>query len=102
MSKRRGHIVFILVFASLCSGACMSTPPPIPPALEKTKRWTFSHGGVIRGDTSRKQIALIFTGGDFGEGTSTILDALKARNIKASFFVTGDFLRKPDYPALIQ
>ena len=80
----------------------MSNPPSVPVDLEKSKPWTLSYGGVIRGDTSRKQIALIFTGGDFGEGTSHILDVLKFRNIKASFFVTGDFLRKPDYSPLIR
>jgi endoglucanase len=63
--------------------------------------WTFDHGGVIRGDTSKKQLALIFTGGDFGEGTEHILDVLRDQQIHASFFVTGDFLRKPGYAALI-
>jgi peptidoglycan/xylan/chitin deacetylase (PgdA/CDA1 family) len=46
----------------------------------------------VRGDTSKKQISLIFTGGDFGEGTPHILDVLAERRIKASFFVTGGFL----------
>jgi len=89
------------------TGVCLARdhpklPTTIPSDLESAKPWTFTLGGVTRGDTSKKQIALIFTGGDFGEGTSHILETLKARNIKASIFVTGDFLRKPDYPALIQ
>src|SRR5438552_3486333 len=92
----------LLLLSLVSAGACVSDHSSIPSDLEKTKPWTFSHGGVIRGDSSRKEIALIFTGGDFGEGTSHILDELKARNINASFFVTGDFLRKPDYPALIK
>jgi peptidoglycan/xylan/chitin deacetylase (PgdA/CDA1 family) len=58
--------------------------------------WTFTEGAPVRGDTSKKQIALIFTGGDFGEGTGHILDTLASHKIKASFFVTGDYLRKPD------
>jgi peptidoglycan/xylan/chitin deacetylase (PgdA/CDA1 family) len=58
--------------------------------------WTFDHGGVVRGDQSKKELALIFTGGDFGEGTGQILDTLKARDIKASFFFTGAFLKKPE------
>src|SRR5205823_5047752 len=64
--------------------------------------WTFDHGGVIRGDQSKKQLALIFTGGDFGEGTGQIIDTLKARRIKASFFVTGAFLAKPELQASIK
>src|SRR3954469_5554550 len=58
--------------------------------------WIFDHDGVVRGDTSKKQIALIFTGGDFGEGTEHILDVLARQKIHASIFVTGDFLRKRD------
>jgi len=64
--------------------------------------WTFDHGGVIRGDSSKKQLALVFTGGDFGEGTGEILDALKARDIAASFFVTGGYLRKPEHQPFLK
>jgi peptidoglycan/xylan/chitin deacetylase (PgdA/CDA1 family) len=64
--------------------------------------WTITEGGVTRGDTGKKQIALIFTGGDFGEGTDHILTVLAHQNIKASFFVTGDFLRKPELVPLVQ
>jgi len=44
------------------------------PAMPDVSRkpWTIDHGGVIRGDTSKKQLCLIFTGGDFGEGTGHI------------------------------
>ncbi len=59
--------------------------------------WTIVEGGVTRGDTSKKQIALIFTGGDYGEGTGHVLDTLAASKIKASFFLTGDYLRKPQH-----
>ena len=68
----------------------------LPEISAETRRWTFVEGAPVRGDVSRKGIALIFTGGDFGEGTPHILDALAARNIKASFFLTGDFLREPE------
>jgi len=64
---------------------------------EQRPQWTYVEGGVTRGDTSKKQIALIFTGGDFGEGTGHVLDTLAAEKIKASFFVTGDYLRKPEH-----
>ena len=63
-------------------GANVPTTQSVPDL--KDKPWTLVEGGVTRGDTSKKQIALIFTGGDFGEGTGTILDALKERNIKGS------------------
>jgi peptidoglycan/xylan/chitin deacetylase (PgdA/CDA1 family) len=58
------------------------------------KPWTFVEGAPVRGDVAKKQIALIFTGGEFGEGSEHILSELARRKIKASFFVTGDFLRQ--------
>ena len=73
----------------------MSPPHPAVPDLSN-RPWTFVEGGVTRGDTSKKQLALVFTGGDFGEGARHILDVLARRGIKASFFVTGDFIRKPE------
>ncbi len=84
-----------MLLAALCAGATSApTAMPTLPDLSN-KPWTFAQGGVIRGDTSKKQMALIFTGGDFGEGTGHVLDTLKSHGIKASFFFTGDYLRKP-------
>src|ERR1043166_449136 len=82
------------------SGAC-SMPHATIPNLS-TKPWTFSEGGVIRGEVSNKRLALIFTGGDFGEGTGHILDVLAANQIKGSFFFTGDFLRKAELSGAVR
>ncbi len=62
----------------------------------RSRPWNFTEDAPVRGDTAGKNIALIFTGGDFGEGTGHILDTLNARRIKGSFFVTGDYLRQAD------
>lgn len=62
--------------------------------LPRQEGFTRDHGAITRGPRDRKRIALIFTGGQYGEGAAGILDALRERNIKASFFVTGDFLGK--------
>jgi peptidoglycan/xylan/chitin deacetylase (PgdA/CDA1 family) len=51
------------------------------------------YGALIRGDTTSKKLALIFTGDQFGESAEPILDELKARKVKGSFFLTGNFLR---------
>lgn len=80
--------MIILVTATIAAG------PATRPA-DPARAWTLDHGGVVRGDPTRKRIALIFTGGDFGEGTEPVLDALKAQGVRASLFVTGGFLRKP-------
>lgn len=66
------------------------------------RAWTLVEGAPVRGDVSKKKIALIFTGGDFGEGTGPILNALAARGVRAGFFVTGDYLRQPELAGQIR
>jgi peptidoglycan/xylan/chitin deacetylase (PgdA/CDA1 family) len=70
--------------------------------MHPDSRLTYDHGGIIRGDKTQKKIALIFTGGDFGEGTGHVLDTLGKLNLKAGLFITGDFIRKPDYVPLLK
>lgn len=88
---------------SLIAGALSCTRTMRSRIPEKLNpAWTVVDGGVIRGDQSKKQLALVFTGGDFGEGTAHILDVLDHQRIKASFFVTGGFLRKPELRPLVK
>jgi len=64
---------------------------------------TISHGGIIRGDSTKKNIALVFTGDEFGEGLPAITAALKKHRVHGSFFFTGRFYRNPAFrPALLQ
>jgi peptidoglycan/xylan/chitin deacetylase (PgdA/CDA1 family) len=62
---------------------------------------TYSHGGIIRGDTTVKELALIFTGGDFADGGSHITSILQKHGVKAGFFFTGDFYRSAKNAGLI-
>ncbi len=50
-------------------------------------------GGITRGDTASKKIALVFTGDEFAEGGTVIADALQKHEIQATFFLTGRFYR---------
>lgn len=63
---------------------------------------TMVRGGIERGPTDEKKIALEFTGGSFGEGGDLILDILNEHGIKASFFFTGDFFRTPEFQPVIR
>ncbi|HNV02816.1 MAG TPA: polysaccharide deacetylase family protein [Vicinamibacterales bacterium] len=58
-------------------------------------------GGIVRGPVGERRIALVFTGHEFAEGGPAILDALASRSVRASFFLTGGFLRTPDFAPLI-
>lgn len=69
----------------------------ISSAQDPGNRWELDHGGIIRGDIDKKQIALVFTGGEYGEGCDPILETLDQFQIRASFFVTGHFLGKTEF-----
>jgi endoglucanase len=92
--KRVVLILFslILLCATIVVGAGASEQP----------RFTWDEGAIIRGDLSRKQVALVFTGGDYGEGTKFILDTLHRLHIAAGFFVTGAYLRQSGHRELLQ
>jgi peptidoglycan/xylan/chitin deacetylase (PgdA/CDA1 family) len=55
------------------------------------------YDAIVRGDVTAKKLALVFTGDQHGEGTTYILNVLKDRKLKASFFVTGNFLRDMNF-----
>ena len=59
-------------------------------------------GGIIRGPTSSRQLALVFTGHGYAEGGETILNELAKHKAKGSFFFTGDFLTNANFQPLIQ
>lgn len=91
----------LFAVSALCwlSGGCQrpQAAPASRPALELAAGLTYDHGGIVRGPRDARRIALIFTGGSFGEGTEHILDELGRRGVKASFFVTGDYVRAPEH-----
>lgn len=60
------------------------------------------HGGIVRGPAAERRIALEFTGHEYAEGGAVILDELARRGAKASFFLTGDFLRAPAFAPLVR
>lgn len=59
-------------------------------------------GAIIRGKTTEKKIALVFTGDEFADGGKSIYSTLKKSNTKASFFFTGRFYRNPEFSSIIK
>jgi endoglucanase len=72
------------------------------PFKTEPKKLSYSHGAAIRGDSSKKEIALVFTGDEFGDGLSEIAKSLSTIKMSASFFFTGRFYRNPDFKKGIQ
>lgn len=63
---------------------------------------SYSHGAIVRGDSTKKEIALVFTGDEFGEGLPTIIQTLQREKIKGAFFFTGNFYRNKKFQPSIK
>ncbi|MEX2235316.1 MAG: polysaccharide deacetylase family protein [Cyclobacteriaceae bacterium] len=59
------------------------------------------HGAIVRGDVSKKEIALVLTGDEFADGGTSIGETLGKHKIKAAFFLTGNFYSNPVFKKLI-
>jgi len=59
-------------------------------------------GGIIRGPTSARRLAIVFTGHGYAEGGEMILNELGKHKGKGSFFLTGDFLANSSFQPLVQ
>jgi len=92
MSRHRLLLLFSLLPASLATAVEIASNPDSP---------VLSDGAIIRGPRTQKRLALVFTGHEFAEGGQAIADALAKHNAKASFFLTGDFLRATNYRPII-
>jgi peptidoglycan/xylan/chitin deacetylase (PgdA/CDA1 family) len=87
--------------ASEKSGRSRVNRIPASPASDPGAGFTSEEGGIVRGPTSERKIALVFTGHEYAEGAGTILDELARRDIKAAFFVTGDFAVNAEFTPLV-
>jgi peptidoglycan/xylan/chitin deacetylase (PgdA/CDA1 family) len=54
-----------------------------------------ANGAIIKRDINKKEVFLIFTADEFGEGAEHILNVLAEKKSKGSFFLTGNYLRNP-------
>lgn len=65
-----------------------------------TDRNTWDEGGIIRTDSTKKVISLVFTAADKHDGEEVILKTLRKHHIIGTFFFTGGFYR--DFPEVVQ
>ncbi len=70
--------------------------PPFPTGYPMHEK------AIIRGIDTAKNITLVFTGDEFGDGLTTITNTLQKQNIKASFFFTGRFYRNKQFQPAIK
>ncbi|CAN5646644.1 hypothetical protein BH10BAC3_BH10BAC3_06750 [soil metagenome] len=60
----------------------------------------FSNGAIIRGDSAKKRIAIIFTGDKSGSGAKAIPQILGKEKVHASFFLTTEMVKSS--PGLVK
>ncbi|MDR1517860.1 MAG: glycoside hydrolase family 9 protein [Dysgonamonadaceae bacterium] len=69
---------------------------------KKLNTVTDSQGAVVKINSDKKAIHLIFSADEAFEGAISILNTLKNNRIKASFFLTGNCLRMKEYENIIE
>jgi endoglucanase len=88
----RSGIFFLILFALSVSVY----------AQESERHFAYVHGGIVRGDSNKKQLSVVFTADEFGEGLPAITKTLKEQNVKGSFFFTGRFYRNNQFKNQLQ
>jgi peptidoglycan/xylan/chitin deacetylase (PgdA/CDA1 family) len=108
MFKFRGlfFIAGILLFpACLIPPHCFANPESNKRHLSLQPVFTHClidpHGAIIRTDTTHKVVYFISSADEFGEGALKMLDILSEKKVKASFFLTGNFLRNPEFREIV-
>lgn len=74
---------------------------PMSGTSDSSKYLVDANGAIIRGDLSKKEIALVLTGDEFGDGGTSINKTLHKHRVRASFFLTGNFYANPSFKKLI-
>lgn len=98
---RMAALLLACVAGMTCAG-CAEQNPQNAWTGRDCPAWTYDHGGIVRGDRATGSIALVFTGGDYGEGTEAVLGALLAAHVRASFFLTGGYLAAPEHRRFVE
>ena len=94
MNAGAGGVRTVALVGLLCA--------PVLALQDSVRALQVGHGGIVRGPTATRRIALEFTGHEFAEGGAIILDELARHGARASFFLTGDFLRTPEFAPLVR
>lgn len=105
------HFIFFLVLSLSCRNQDNKSDNPRNRSQEPLKETAFNRkaggfvyesGAIIRGDTTGNMIALVFTGDTFADGGEFIAETLKKKDVKGSFFFTGNFYRIKEFHPVIK
>lgn len=91
-------LICLLLVVSSCSGTSSESERITNPCTP----FDCIQGAIVRGDSTEKKLALIFSGDSFADGGNHIQSVLKSHEIKGSFFFTGNFYRNPEFDEIIK
>jgi peptidoglycan/xylan/chitin deacetylase (PgdA/CDA1 family) len=94
--RSRIILVALLALGSKCIFAAAESAPPASPAPAMTPPPKITFGSC---HVSGPYIAMTFDDGPSAQNTPRLLDILKERNIKATFFMVGENAAK--YPEIV-
>lgn len=98
---------------ALSAAPSAALPPQFPPSVSSTREPepaaqeppasrlsppSLAVPDFTRGPADRRELVVSFDGGSSDRGTAAILDALSARRLRTTIFLTGEFIRR--YPDL--
>lgn len=92
----------LILLSALLVSSCNLKSTVRKKNIQNNKQVLDSQGAIIRMNPSNKEIYLIFSADEHGEGAPYILDVLRSKKIKASFFLTGKFLRNEQFKPYIK
>ncbi len=93
----------IYLVIDICAESEMRANLSAGGGVNALKSVVYDAGGIVRGDTSQKELTLIFTAAGQADGASSILRTLDKQHVKGAFFFTSGFFRKfPDVIKAIQ
>jgi peptidoglycan/xylan/chitin deacetylase (PgdA/CDA1 family) len=78
------------------------TPVRAPAPADVNGALTIINGAIVRGPQTHPRIAIVFSCRETDEGSAVIMQALRERHAKASFFVSSDFMAWPMNASFIQ
>lgn len=95
------HLLMYLIYLGLSFGCSNPKQSEANQSENPCDIFPCIHGGIVRGDTTQKELSIVFTGGDFADGGEHIIKVLKHHQVRSTFFFTGDFYRNPDFNSII-
>lgn len=97
----RGNSAFSRVVTVTLAPAQAPAPvPPMPDFIPESELPAAPALDIVRASLDRREVLLTFDGGSNANSTPPILDLLKDHRIRATIFLTGEYIRR--YPELVR